>query len=75
MAFEPYLMLTFNTNSGKTASIKIPSAKPTITGTEVASAMNKLITTNAIKTTAGDLASKEAAELYVYSITEFNVKV
>ncbi|CFX78422.1 Protein of unknown function DUF2922 [Syntrophomonas zehnderi OL-4] len=63
MAAQRILEMDFSTELGKTQRLRIYDAKETLTGAEVAAAMDKIITTGIFKSTGGNLTGKVDARI------------
>jgi len=64
------LRMTFVNEAGNRYSINLRDPKDTLTGAEVATAMNAIIAKNIFQTTGGDLVSKDSAAIIDTSETE-----
>jgi len=60
---EASIRLAFKTNDGKAVNITIPGADKTVTGAEVRTAMERILATNIVITTAGQPETIDKAEL------------
>ncbi|NMC14555.1 MAG: DUF2922 domain-containing protein [Chloroflexi bacterium] len=65
MAAVRILEMDFNTELGKTQRIRVYDAKDPLTGAEVATAMDSIITKNVFTGTGGNLISKLDARVVI----------
>lgn len=68
------LVMTFLNAEGSKASITIPAVNDTITETEVAAAMDVVISKNIFSSTGGDLKSKNSAQVTERNVIALEVK-
>ncbi len=67
------LRMTFLNEAGNKYSLNFKDPKDGITGSEVATAMDAIITKNIFETTGGDLVSKDSAALIDTTETELTL--
>ena len=67
------LRMTFLNEAGNKYSLNFKDPKDGITGSEVATAMDTIITKNIFETTGGDLVSKDSAALIDTTETELTL--
>lgn len=70
MATERVLEMDFNTELGRTQTIRVYDAKETLTGAEVAAAMDSIIDSNIFTGTGGNLTGKIDARVVVTDIAD-----
>jgi len=63
MATQRVLEMDFSTNLNKTHRIRVNDAKTTLTGTEIATAMDSIVAKNIFNGTGGELTGKVAARI------------
>jgi hypothetical protein len=68
---EHLIRLTFRTNDAKAININVPRANPSVTGAEVRSAMERIMATQIIVTSAGTPAAIDKADLIYTEETEY----
>jgi len=73
MATQRILEMDFNTELGKSQRIRVYDAKETLTGTEVAAAMDLIIAKNIFSGTGGNLISKTGAQVVVTDTSEITL--
>jgi hypothetical protein len=71
---DNFLVMKFNTENGKSHSIRIPKANPDVTLGAVKSAMNQILGAGAVKSKNGALVSPEKAYLQKVTVKEYAVK-
>ncbi|WP_426350691.1 DUF2922 domain-containing protein [Alloiococcus sp. CFN-8] len=69
-----HLLMTFINAEGKKVSLRVNNVRSDIQATEVAAAMDEIVSGNLFITSGGNIASKEAAEVVVTDTTELDVK-
>jgi len=70
MAASRILEMRFSTELGRTQTIRVYNAKNTLTGAEVAAAMDSIIAANIFTSTGGDLTGKIDACIVVSDSTD-----
>jgi hypothetical protein len=73
MASTRVLEMAFDTELGKTQTIRVYSANDPLTGAEVATAMDGIIAKNIFNTTGGELTGKISATLVVTDSSELTL--
>ncbi len=73
MATTRTLEMSFNTELGTTQRIRVYDAKDTLTGAEVAAAMDLIIAKNIFTGTGGNLITKAGAQVIVTDTTEISL--
>ena len=67
------IRLGFRTDDGKAIRMNIPRANPAVTGAEVRTAMQRILDTQIIVTTAGTPATIDKAELIYTEETDYEI--
>lgn len=67
------LDMVFNTELGKTRTIRVYDAKEALTGAEVAAAMDSIIDSNIFTSTGGNLTGKIKAQVITTTSTDMTL--
>ena len=70
---ESTIKLTFRTLGDKAVNLNIPRANPAVTGAQVRTAMQRILDTQIIVTTAGTPAAIDKAELITTEEFEYDL--
>ena len=68
-----YLNLTFGTAEGKAYNLRVPNASDSADSLLVKNAMDALIEANCIKTSSGDITSREKAQRVTVYADDFDL--
>jgi len=66
--------MTFGTQKGGRASLRVPKANPGLTDAAARSAMDQILSAASVKTSTGPIVSRIKAVLQQISLTDFDVK-
>ena len=64
------LEMTFNTELGATKTMRVVDAKDSLTGTEVATAMDSIVAANIFSGSGGELTGRIKAQIIVTTSTD-----
>ena len=67
------IRLGFRTNDGRAINVNIPRANPSVNGAEVRAAMQRILDTDIVVTSAGTPATIDRADLIYTEETEYDV--
>ncbi len=73
MAIVKTLEMDFATEFGKTQRMRVYDVKPTITASEISTAMDLIIAKNIFNTTTGKYTGKVGAQVVTREVEEFDL--
>ncbi|MGI5922021.1 MAG: DUF2922 domain-containing protein [Syntrophomonadaceae bacterium] len=73
MATQRVLEMDFSTELGRTQRLRVYNVKETITGAEVAAAMDDIVTRNIFTSTSGDFTGKVSARVVVTDTSDLTL--